>query len=167
MLGHDSWLSRSRSFLCSLFWRGFHMKRITCMICKRSTAPSLGCTASDKYKPHALKQASFKQVVLDEVTAPPDVGLAPTALWRDSPRQLKGPSLKPQPFPPHQSSLLPPPPGSFCDSPKEPTWAGVGEAAHGGGGGGALQAALGVRPTSRGTRRKGLNFRFSVKRLIR
>ena len=49
---------------------------------------------------------------------PPDVGLAPTAVWRVPPRpplQLEDPSLKPNPFPP--CPLLPSSPtplGSVC-----------------------------------------------------
>ena len=46
---------------------------------------------------------------------PPDLGLAPTALWRASPpRHLEDPSLMPQTFPPHPPSLFPPPLAPFA-----------------------------------------------------
>ena len=45
------------------------------------------------------------------------------------------PSLQPQPLSPHPSSLFPHPPGPFCNAPSGAFWAGLGQAAHGGGGG--------------------------------
>ena len=50
------------------------------------------------------------------------------------PRQLEDPPLQPSPSLP-TLPLFPHPPSSFCNAPGWATWAGVGEAAHGGRGG--------------------------------
>ena len=71
---------------------------------------------------------------------PPDVGLAPSALWTVLPKAMG------QPFP--QATALPSP----ASLPPTAARAGVGEGSQGAGGGGwmgrSLQAALGARPTS-------------------
>ena len=78
---------------------------------------------------------------------PPDVGPAPTALWRASlPRQVEDASLKPQPFPPTLPSSSPRPLGSFYDAQEGAAWAGVGEAVHKGRGGGTSKRHLGLDP---------------------
>ena len=75
-------------------------------------------------------------------------GLAPSAFWRatpSSPRQLGGPFSQatalpsPPPLPPTR-------PGSFYDVSGGAAWVGVGEAAHGGGGGGPSKRHLGPDP---------------------
>ena len=97
---------------------------------------------------------------------PPDVGLAPTGVWRvpaQSPIVIGGPFPQAKPLPSSQtpslpalSFPLPPPPWLFLQG---SGWGqsrlvrGRGLRAQGGGwGGGGLQAALGARPTSGGTR---------------
>ena len=89
---------------------------------------------------------------------PPDVGLAPTGVWRvpsHPPLQLEDPSLKPKPFPPRPlPSSSPHPPWLFLQcsgSPARgvPIWCG---GRGPGGGGGTLQTLVGARPTSGGTR---------------
>ena len=65
------------------------------------------------------------------------------------------PQAKPLPSPPSPSLFPPPPLGSFCKAPGGggPGWWGAGVLGHKGvEGGGGLQAALGARPTSGGTR---------------
>ena len=83
----------------------------------------------------------------------PRCGPGPNCLLEapPTPRQLQDPSLQPQPVPPHPPSLSPPPPWLFLQSfgrGRLAQWAGLGEAARGGGWGRALQAALGARHTS-------------------
>ena len=90
---------------------------------------------------------------------PPDVGPAPTGVWRvppHAPLQLEDPSLKPKPFPPRP---LPPSPshplGSFCNAPGVRDGAaqtGVGGGVPKGVEGEGPPAVLGARPTSGGTR---------------
>ena len=89
---------------------------------------------------------------------PPDVGLAPTGVWRvpliphcnwRTLPSSQTPSLPALSFP-----LPPTPLGSFARLRERAAQAGGGEGprAQWGGGGGGLQAALGARPTSGGTR---------------
>ena len=76
---------------------------------------------------------------------PPDVGLAPTGVWRVPPHpplQLEDPSLKPKPFPPRPlPSFFPPPPWLFLQCSGSPARGVPGP-----------PAVLGARPTSGGTR---------------
>ena len=91
---------------------------------------------------------------------PPDVGLAPTGVWRvppPPPLQLEGPSLKPRPFPPRR---LPPssphPPlalfAMFRDGAAQSGVGGRGPRVQGGWRGGARQRYLGPDPHLGGTR---------------
>ena len=91
---------------------------------------------------------------------PPDVGLAPTGVWRVPPiphsnwRTLPSSQTPSIPAPLLPSSP-PTPLGSFCKAPGgggPGWWGGRGPRVPRGGGGGGLQAALGARPTSGGTR---------------
>ena len=91
---------------------------------------------------------------------PPDVGLAPTGVWRvpppHPPLQLEDPSLKPKPFPPRP---LPPssphPPWLFLQCSGSPGRGGPVWCGGRGPGGRALQRYLGPKPTSGGTQIEG------------
>ena len=90
---------------------------------------------------------------------PPDVGLASTGVWRvpPSPIAIGGPFPQANPLPslPSPSFFPPHPLGSFGKAPGGggSGWWGGGVLGRRGVEGGALQAALGARPTSGGTRR--------------
>ena len=98
------------------------------------------------------------------------MGPAPTALWKvptSPPLQLQDPSLKPQPLPPTLPvSVSPNIPWCFlqCSGRGRPrlVW-GRGPWAQGGCRGRAVQAALGARPTSGGTRYKELHVRHVMR----
>ena len=115
-----------------------------------------------KARPRETRMLTIKHLLYTFLFCePPDVGLVPTGVGRVPPpilhcnwRTLR--SSQP-PFPPPPSpSLFPPPPLALFAR----LWEGAAQAGGGGGGptakgvegGGGLQAALGARPTSGGTR---------------